>query len=148
MLAVEPAPDVLLDVHRQSRVTHIRQRSQLAGTENLRDVMADITGVLGSALESNHGLKSLGEWGEWRGVLLGSTSGVNPESFYVSLNVDVDGMAAGTNLATKFREQSQGVWVYELKTALASNAVIMMTARIADQQGNITTMERRFTVAK
>jgi hypothetical protein len=75
-------------------------------------------------------------------------SGLDPESFSVVADFAVDGVAAGENLAKKFRPLSQGV--FELKLAKPVTDLPRGTLKVSvkDRQGNVTRIERTFTVTK
>jgi hypothetical protein len=75
-------------------------------------------------------------------------SGLIAQSFRVTADVAIDGVAAGENLAPKFRPASQGVWVWELSKPLAELPKATLTVSVTDKQGNVTRIERRFAVGK
>jgi hypothetical protein len=64
-------------------------------------------------------------------------SGIDPESFRVTVDVDVEGQKAGENLAPRFRPISTGV--YELKLATPPGRI---TVSVKDRQGNLSRIDR------
>jgi hypothetical protein len=71
-------------------------------------------------------------------------SGLVAESFTVTSSVGLDGVAAGENLAAKFREQSQGVWVWIPAEPLAVPAAgVTLDVSVRDAAGNETRVVRR-----
>jgi hypothetical protein len=75
-------------------------------------------------------------------------TGLDPDSFTVTANFPVATIAAGENLATKFRPKSEGVWELPLTHTLTSLAKGRLTVSIRDRQGNTTRIERTFSVGK
>jgi len=73
-------------------------------------------------------------------------SGLNVESFTVTADFAMDGVAAGENLAANFKPAAQGVWEWKLSKPLGAGG--MLTVQVADQQGNRARIERRFTVKR
>jgi hypothetical protein len=64
----------------------------------------------------------------------------------VTADFAVDGVAAGENLAAKFRPKSDGVWELALKQPPASLGKGRLTVSIRDRQGNTSRIERTFSV--
>jgi hypothetical protein len=73
-------------------------------------------------------------------------SGLNSESFRVTADFPLDGMAVGENLASKFQSTTQGVWVYSLTKPIQTLPSGSLTVTVADKQGNVTRIERRFSI--
>jgi len=73
-------------------------------------------------------------------------SGLDMDSFQVTADFAVDGVAAGGNLAAKFKPKSQGVWEYLLATPLRQLAKAKLTVSVKDRQGNVTVIDRSFSV--
>ena len=59
----------------------------------------------------------------------------------------LDGKAAGQNLASKFKEKSPGVWELALARPVTALAKGKLTVSVKDRQGNVTRIERTFSVA-
>jgi hypothetical protein len=55
-------------------------------------------------------------------------------------------LAAGENIASKFKPGTQGVWEWKLDKPLPIGGVL--TVSVADKQGNRTRIERTFTVGR
>jgi hypothetical protein len=70
-------------------------------------------------------------------------TGLDMDSFQVVAGFAVDGVAAGQNLAGKFRSVSPGVWELKLATPIAA-ASGTLTVSVKDRQGNETRIERTF----
>jgi hypothetical protein len=73
-------------------------------------------------------------------------SGLDLESFQVQADFAVDGIPAGTNLAAKFQPKTPGVWEWQLTTPVTALAQGTLTVSIKDRQGNLTKLERSFSV--
>ncbi|MBA4062953.1 MAG: hypothetical protein C0501_04455 [Isosphaera sp.] len=67
--------------------------------------------------------------------------GLDPDTFRVTADIPVDGVAAGENLAAKFAPLTQGVRELRLSKPVAAGT---LTVSVADKQGNVTRVERRF----
>jgi len=74
-------------------------------------------------------------------------SGLDSDSFRVVADFAVDGIAAGENLARKFKPLSPGVWAWKLTKPLTELAKGKLTVSIKDRQGNVTRIERSFSVS-
>ena len=68
------------------------------------------------------------------------------ETFKVTADFAIDGVAAGENLASKFKSTTQGVWEWKPSIPVRDVPTGTLTVAIADKQGNITRIERRFSV--
>ena len=75
-------------------------------------------------------------------------SGLDMESFRVTADFAIDGVAAGENLAAKFKPLSQGVWEMKLEKPFTELKLGTITASVADKQGNVTKVSRTFSVGK
>ena len=74
-------------------------------------------------------------------------SGLDLDSFTVTADFAVDGVAAGENLAAKFRGTTQGVWELKLAQPIASLARGQIVVSIKDKQGNTSRIERTLQVS-
>jgi hypothetical protein len=59
----------------------------------------------------------------------------------------VDDAPAGTDLASRFTEKTQGVWELKLSKPLTRLERGRLTVSVADRQGNVSRIERTFSVA-
>jgi hypothetical protein len=87
---------------------------------------------------------------EWTRILVGMhdyNTGLDMDSFTVTADCDVDGVPAGQNLASKFKPGAQGVWEMRLGKAITDLARGKMTVSVKDRQGNVSRIERTFSVA-
>jgi hypothetical protein len=75
-------------------------------------------------------------------------SGIVAESFQVTADFAIDGVAAGENLAPKFQPTTQGVWEWKLSKPVAELKPGKLTVTVRDKQGNETRIERTFRVGK
>jgi hypothetical protein len=73
-------------------------------------------------------------------------TGLNPESFSVTADVPLGDFAGGENLAAKFKPASAGVWELKLATPIRSLEQGRLTVSVTDRQGNITRIQRTFSV--
>jgi hypothetical protein len=73
-------------------------------------------------------------------------SGLDPNSFVVWADFDIDGVAAGENLAPRMKESSEGVWQLDLAKPITSLARGTLTVTTRDRQGNTTKLARTFSV--
>lgn len=73
-------------------------------------------------------------------------TGIDAASFTVKADIEIDGIAAGENLASKFREVSPGIWEWNLAKHLANLSAANLTVSVKDKQGNETRIERAFSV--
>jgi hypothetical protein len=58
----------------------------------------------------------------------------------------LDGAAASRDLAPKFKEKTPGVWELTLSKPLTELRKGKLTVSVKDRQGNLTRIERTFTV--
>ena len=75
-------------------------------------------------------------------------SGLKPGSFRVTADVPLDGAAAGEDLAGRFEPLSPGVWELKPSKPLAASPPATLVVSVADAQGNVTRIERRFSVGR
>jgi hypothetical protein len=73
-------------------------------------------------------------------------SGIDHGNFRVVADFAVDGVAGGENLAGRFQEKAQGVWELKLSRPLTRLEHGLLTVSVADRQGNVSRIERTFTV--
>lgn len=74
-------------------------------------------------------------------------TGLDMRSFQVTTSFPVDGARAGQNLASQFRQVSDGVWELKLATPIQQLASGSISVSIMDRQGNVTRIERQFSVS-
>jgi mono/diheme cytochrome c family protein len=75
-------------------------------------------------------------------------SGLDLASFSVTADFAIDGAAAGTELAARFKEVSPGVREYQFAKPVAALAKGTLTVCVKDKQGNVTRTERAIRVGK
>jgi hypothetical protein len=75
-------------------------------------------------------------------------SGLDMDSFRVVADFAVDGVPAGEDLARRFRPVGQGVWEWKLDRAVAELPRGKLTVSVKDRQGNLTCIDRTFSVSK
>jgi hypothetical protein len=73
-------------------------------------------------------------------------TGLDMDTFQVVANFALDGVAAGQNLAPKFKDKSLGVWELMLSKPLTELSKGKLTVSVKDRQGNLTRIERIFVV--
>jgi hypothetical protein len=73
-------------------------------------------------------------------------TGLDMSTFRVTANIPLDGIAAGENLAPRFRPKSDGVWELTLTTPLARLVNGELTVSVRDRQGNASRIVRSFSV--
>ncbi len=73
-------------------------------------------------------------------------SGLDLASFRMTADFPLDGVAPGEDLAPRFRPKSEGVWELRLKRPLTRLARGTLTVSVKDRQGNISRVERTFSV--
>ena len=74
-------------------------------------------------------------------------SGLDMDSFHVVADFEIDGVAAGQDLASKFKEKTQGVWELKLTKPITRLTKGQLDVSVRDRQGNVTRIERTFKVA-
>jgi hypothetical protein len=75
-------------------------------------------------------------------------TGIDPESFRVIADFAIDGLAAGTNLASRFAEKSQGVLELRLTQPIDRLAAGKIEVSVRDHQGNVTRIQRSFSIGR
>ncbi|MFO0965004.1 MAG: hypothetical protein U0793_05360 [Gemmataceae bacterium] len=73
-------------------------------------------------------------------------AGLDMKSFHVSADFAVNGIGAGKNLADQFRMKSDGVWELTLTRPMTKLASGVLTVSVQDGQGNVSRIDRRFSV--
>ena len=73
-------------------------------------------------------------------------TGLDLASFTVTTDFEVNGIKVGEDLAPRFKEVTQGVWELKLDKPMQCISAANITVIIKDKQGNMTTIERRFSV--
>jgi hypothetical protein len=74
-------------------------------------------------------------------------TGLDAASFTVTADFAIDGVAAGENLAKHFKPTSPGVWEFKLAKPVSELPKGTLSASVKDKQGNVTRIERAFSVA-
>ena len=86
-----------------------------------------------------------------RRILIGMAdaySGLDLDSFQVTADFAIDGVAAGQNLAAKFKQSAPGVWELALAKPIADLAGGTLTVSVKDRQGNVSRIERSFAISR
>ncbi len=94
-------------------------------------------------------LPAAGKNGELRRMLVGMHdygSGLDLKTFSVTADFAIDGVPPGQNLAGRFRPKSQGVWELRLEKPVTKVGRGKVTVSVADKQGNVSRVERLFSV--
>lgn len=73
-------------------------------------------------------------------------TGLDMDSFQVVADFALDGVAAGANLASKFKPKTPGVWELTLAKTVTELPKGKLTISVKDRQGNLTRIERSFAV--
>jgi len=73
-------------------------------------------------------------------------SGLDMESFTVTGDFPIDDVHAGQNLAAKFRPKTPGVWELPLTGPIMQLPRGQLTVAVKDRHGNLTRLERTFSV--
>jgi hypothetical protein len=73
-------------------------------------------------------------------------TGVDMDSLQVKADVSLDGVSSGKNAVKKFREISPGVWEWRMTRPVERLPKTTLTVSIADRQGNVTRIKRKFSV--
>jgi hypothetical protein len=72
-------------------------------------------------------------------------TGLDLSTFSVTADFVADGVAAGENLAPRFKVTSPGVWQLKLDQPIAGLKKSQLTVSVKDRQGNINRVERVFS---
>jgi hypothetical protein len=75
-------------------------------------------------------------------------SGLDLDSFHVSADFSINEVAAGEELAKRFRQVSPGVWELKLAKPITSLARGKLEVSVKDRQGNTSRIDRTFRVGK
>ncbi len=75
-------------------------------------------------------------------------SGLDMKTFSVTADFAIDGVPAGQNLAERFKPKSQGVYELRLEKPVAKLGRGKVTVSIGDKQGNLSRVERSFSVGE
>ena len=75
-------------------------------------------------------------------------TGLDMDSFRVVADFPLDGVPAGENLAGRFKPRAAGVWELALSQPLAELPRGKLTVSVKDRQGNVSRVERTFSVVK
>ncbi|HTU18956.1 MAG TPA: hypothetical protein VMG10_12925 [Gemmataceae bacterium] len=73
-------------------------------------------------------------------------TGLDMDGFEVVADFAINGVAAGENLAKKFRSVAQNVWELKLSRPITDLPQGKLMVAIKDRQGNLTRIERTFSV--
>jgi hypothetical protein len=73
-------------------------------------------------------------------------TGLDMDSFEAVADFPMDDVAAGGNLASKFRAKTPGVWELTLSRPITDLPRGKLTVAVKDRQGNVTRIERTFAV--
>ncbi len=74
------------------------------------------------------------------------SSGLDPDSFEVIADFPINDVKAGKNAASLFRETTTGIWEYKFQNQITELNLGTLMISIKDRQGNVTRIERRFSV--
>jgi hypothetical protein len=75
-------------------------------------------------------------------------SGLDLDSFRVVADFPMTGVAAGENLAPRFKSLGDGVWELKLDSAIDKLASGKISVEVKDKQGNVTRIDRTLSVAE
>ena len=75
-------------------------------------------------------------------------TGLDAASLQVVADFEINGVKAGESLAKQFQPTTQGVWELKLTKPISEVKAGWLLVSIADKQGNVTKIERRFAVGK
>jgi hypothetical protein len=73
-------------------------------------------------------------------------SGLDMDSFSVTADFEIDGVAAGKNMASHFKQLSDGIWQWKPSAAPTSLNRGVLTVSVKDRQGNMSRIERTFSI--
>src|SRR5262249_25528526 len=73
-------------------------------------------------------------------------TGLDMKTFRVSADFAIDGIAAGSDLASRFKTRSDGVWELVLDRPVMKLNAGTLTISVSDRQGNVSRLERTFSV--
>lgn len=75
------------------------------------------------------------------------SSGLDTKSLSVTADVEIDGVPAGENLASLFSQMADGVWQWKPSNPLTSLKSGVLTVSVKDREGNVSRIERMFSVS-
>ncbi len=75
-------------------------------------------------------------------------TGLDEASFKVTADFPLDGVAAGEDLSTKFKAKGDGVRELAMARPLTGLAKGRLTVSVQDREGNVTRIERTFSVGR
>jgi hypothetical protein len=75
-------------------------------------------------------------------------SGLDQKTFTVIADFPLARVPANQNLAPQFRDAGDGVWEWKLQTPIESLHAGTITISVKDRQGNVSTIERSFSVPR
>ena len=73
-------------------------------------------------------------------------TGLDAASFQVTADFELDGVAAGENLAGRFTPLSGNRWEWKLARPVGELPDGILTVSVRDRQGNISRIQRKFSV--
>jgi hypothetical protein len=73
-------------------------------------------------------------------------SGLDEKSLSVTADVEIDGIAAGKELAAHFQRSTDDVWQWKLAKPLPPLRKAVLSVSVKDKSGNITLIQRTFSV--
>jgi hypothetical protein len=73
-------------------------------------------------------------------------SGIDTKSFKVVADFAIDGVKPGDDLAANFKPIGQGIWELKLAKPVTKLAAGMLTVSVKDRRGNLSQIERTFSV--
>jgi hypothetical protein len=75
-------------------------------------------------------------------------TGLDANSLNVTADFALDGTPAGANLAAKFQAKGDGIWEMKLAAPLTDLTKGKLTIAVKDKQGNLTRIDRSFSVVR
>ena len=73
-------------------------------------------------------------------------SGLVEDSLFVTADFPIEGVAAGENLAPQFDRVGDGVFELKFKQPIRPRSHALLIVSVKDRQGNLTRVERSFSV--
>jgi hypothetical protein len=74
-------------------------------------------------------------------------AGLDGDSFSVKADFEIDGIAAGENLASRFKPAGEGIWEFKFANPIATIEHGTLEVSIRDRQGNNSQIKRTFSIA-
>jgi hypothetical protein len=87
--------------------------------------------------------------GKFDRILIGMfdyDTGIDSATFTVTADFEIDGLAAGQNLASRFKPGAKGVFEFKFDHPPATIEKARLTVSVKDRQGNTTQIDRQFSV--